>query len=589
MKKYTLIFGTDLINRNKLDSPDTYNYYDNGNTKTLGDIKDFITCFNNSLCTCMLKLYIDNNHRYNGIEDDKSKLEEISKNGKIYIGQIEQKCKCGFLRLNKDLISLSKRNVIEKINDLEKKEESGIIQERDFYDAIIKINSIRDINTGLKINMSEKGEINYKKYKDIELFKIGVIGGINKGKSFILSKLSKMKFPTGTSLNTKGLSIKYCDLENGNANRKFILLDSPGFEKPILRREIKQKEIKEEKKEENDDYLYFKSRLRDNLITESFLRSFIISESDLLLIIIDALSLSEQKLLNKIKREIKIRKEKKKIFVIHNLKTYRSIAQVEEYINETLLKSTSFQLEKDFLFSTDKKIDKLGYHFIETNVKDLNIYHLIFAADGSDAGNFFNKYTLDFIEEQYDNISKKESFDIIKEIKSKISEYSKRYFDQKIELDEFRADEDDLEEKLIKLKKKKELSLNECIIDEIGLQTFKINGYEPQYNYFINHKENILEIRVELPGNIDYKIQPVKYIEDDTVIIIEGEKKKDDDPKNIEDNIFNSRDFGKFFVEIQFKTETHKIKTKLKSSEIKRGILILQHDLLNEEREEKLK
>ena len=209
--------------------------------------------------------------------------------------------------------------------------------------------------------------------------------------------------------------------------------------------------------------------------------------------------------------------------------------------------------------------------------------------NGSDARKFYNKYTLDFIEEQYDNISKKESFDIIKEIKSKISEYSKRYFDQKIELDEFRADEDDLEEKLIKLKKKKELSLNECIIDEMGLQTFKINGYEPQYNYFINHKENILEIRVELPGNIDYKIQPVKYIEDDTVIIIEGEKKKDDDPKNIEDNIFNSRDFGKFFVEIQFKTETHKIKTELKNSEIKRGILILQYDLLFEEREEKLK
>ena len=66
------------------------------------------------------------------------------------------------------------------------------------------------------------------------------------------------------------------------------------------------------------------------------------SESDLLLVVVDALSLSEQKLLNKIKREIKIRKEKKKIFIIHNLKTYRSIEQVEEYINETLLKSVSF-------------------------------------------------------------------------------------------------------------------------------------------------------------------------------------------------------------------------------------------------------
>ena len=175
-KKYTLIFGIDLRNRNKLDSQETYKYCDINNTKTLGDIKDFITCYDNNLCTCMLKLYTDKSHRFNGIDDNKAKLKEISKEDKIYIGQIESECKCGFLRINKDLISLSKRNVIEKVNDLEKKDEIELIQERDLYDVIININSIRDINTGLKIDMSEIGEINYKKYKDTELLKIGVIG-----------------------------------------------------------------------------------------------------------------------------------------------------------------------------------------------------------------------------------------------------------------------------------------------------------------------------------------------------------------------------------------------------------------------------
>ena len=197
-------------------------------------------------------------------------------------------------------------------------------------------------------------------------------------------------------------------------------------------------EIKEEKKEDNDDYLEFKSISRDILITESFLQSFIMSESDLLLVVVDALSLSEQKLLNKIKKEIKIRKEKKKIFVIHNLKTYRSIEQVEEYINETLLKSVSFELRKDEPIRSEKNNQILGYHFTETNVKDISIFHLMFAADGSDAGNFYNKYTLNFIEEQYGDNWKKEAFDVIKEIKSKISEYSRRYLEQKIDIDEFR-------------------------------------------------------------------------------------------------------------------------------------------------------
>ena len=524
MKKYTLIFGTDLRGRNKLDSPETYKYYDNNDSKTLGDVKDCITCFNDSLCTCMLKLFTDNNHRFNGNDNDKAKLNEISREDKIYIGQIKQECQCGFLRLNKNLISLSKRNVIEKVNDLEKKEELGTIQARDFYDVIININSIRDVNKGLKIEMSEIGEKNYKMYRENQFLKIGILGGINKGKSFILSKLSKMKFPTGTSINTKGLSVRYPYLEEGHSNRKFILLDSAGFEKPILRsrkqlkkneeekkeeekkeediNEIKEEkkeeeinEIKEEKKEDNDDYLEFKSISRDILITESFLQSFIMSESDLLLVVVDALSLSEQKLLNKIKREIKIRKEKKKIFIIHNLKTYRSIEQVEEYINETLLKSVSFELRKDEPIRSEKNNQILGYHFTETNVKDISIFHLMFAADGSDAGNFYNKYTLNFIEEQYGDNWKKEAFDVIKEIKSKISEYSRRYLEQKIESNEFRSDEDDLNEKLIKLKEEKELSLKECIIDEMGFQTFKMNGFEPQYNYFINEIKKVLYLK----------------------------------------------------------------------------------------------
>ena len=163
MNKYTLIFGKDLRNRNKLESPETLKYYDNNETKTLGDIKDFITCFDNSLCTCMLKLYFDNSHRYNRNDDDKKKLKEISIDNKIYIGQIESECKCNFLRLNKNLISLSKRGFIEKINSLEKKDELKLFQAKDFYDVIININSIRDINKGLKIEMSENGEINYKK------------------------------------------------------------------------------------------------------------------------------------------------------------------------------------------------------------------------------------------------------------------------------------------------------------------------------------------------------------------------------------------------------------------------------------------
>ena len=113
-----------------------------------------------------------------------------------------------------------------------------------------------------------------------------------------------------------------------------------------------------------------------------------------------------------------------------------------------------------------------------------------------------------------------------------------------------------------------------------------MNGFEPQYNYFINQKENILEIRVELPGNTKPIIHPIKYKGENTVIGIEGEKRKDKEPKYIEDNIFNSRDFGNFFLEIQFKTEDYKIKSKIKNAKLVQGILLLQYEI--EEEEEKI-
>ena len=129
--------------------------------------------------------------------------------------------------------------------------------------------------------MKESGLQKYKEYKNEDLIKIGIVGNINKGKSFILSKISKIKLPTGNSISTKGLSIKYPKLDDGYRNRKFILLDSAGLETPILNEEEQNninvneeievdedEEIKKEKKKEtrNED-LKFRLKARDILIT----------------------------------------------------------------------------------------------------------------------------------------------------------------------------------------------------------------------------------------------------------------------------------------------------------------------------------
>ena len=73
--------------------------------------------------------------------------------------------------------------------------------------------------------------------------------------------------------------------------------------------------------------------------------------------------------------------------------------QVNDYINNILLKSQTFHLEEGHNIST-KLETKNGKYFYEKEIEP-KIYHLIFANEGSKAGEFYNNFTLDFIENQY--------------------------------------------------------------------------------------------------------------------------------------------------------------------------------------------
>ena len=52
----------------------------------------------------------------------------------------------------------------------------------------------------------------------------------------------------------------------------------------------------------------------------------------------------------------------KPLFIIHNLVTYKTIDQVEEYCSDFLMKSATFDLEKGYNISTDKN-ERTGTYF----------------------------------------------------------------------------------------------------------------------------------------------------------------------------------------------------------------------------------
>ena len=329
--------------------------------------------------------------------------------------------------LNDELLNnIDRRNKIQKdkemefitndINSIVKfNQYNDNINFEDFYDIIININSIKQVNQGWDIKMNERGKLRFEEYKNKQALVIGMIGNSNKGKSFLLSKISKIDLPNGTNIRTEGLSIKYPDLKKYK-NRKIVLLDSEGLESPFLFQYYeKRNEVTDEK---------LKEKAKDKLVTEYFLQNFIMDSSDIIIAVVGLLTFQEQKFLNKIKSQISKLNYKKTLFVIHNLMTLTTVDQVKNYINNTLMNSATFDLEKTTKITTKISNGEKVEYFFEKKSK-IRIIHLIFANEGSEAGKFYNNFALEFIENSFQEITDIKSFDVIENLKERFIGLSK--------------------------------------------------------------------------------------------------------------------------------------------------------------------
>ena len=483
----------------------------------------------------------------------------------------------GFNNINKlkecpNLIEINKQNGQIEV----KNQKNDNVNSIDFYDVIVHIDSIKDINKGWKIEMNERGKRNYTNYKGEKLLKIGVIGNANKGKSFLLSRISKMtNIPSGTSIKTEGLSIKYPELEI-HKDRRIALLDSAGLETPVL----VNKGAAEDEKNNNE---LFKEKCREKLITELFLQNYIVNISDILIVVVDSLSFSEQKLLMKIKKEMKRAKRTLPLYIIHNLKTFTAVNQVEDYINNTLLKSATFTLAELIPIHTDlKSLTGIGFFEVNKDKNEPDIFHLIYANENSEAGKYYNQYTLNYIEHIYQGLTNYKPLDIIESIKDRFVDLyeeiiEKNENNEKITKKSFNASNTDF----IKLNNKKEIVLKQCLIDEVGFSNLKPNGFEPKYNLY--NIDNKIIIKVECPGNgsIRAEMEPIgEYY----MIRLSGEKYEDEDSaKFVDNNIsYNKREFGKFKFEIPLNSHKYKLSYEKPSIRKEKGMFILEYKLFQE-------
>ena len=282
----------------------------------------------------------------------------------------------------------------------------------------------------------------------------------------------------------------------------------------------------------------------------------------------------------KIKKEIERSKLNIPLFIIHNLITYTSVKQVNDYIKEFLLKSATFSLVEGHKISTRTET-KSGRYFYE-EIKDQKIYHLIFANEGSEAGTYFNQFTLDFLENNYQNVTHLKPFDVIETIKDRYIKLSKDIIEKTPEEKNDKIDNDSFDTsnpEIIKLKDTKEIVLKKCLTDELGFSNLKANGFEPTYNLY--KKENKIILRIEAAGNTNLEPPDIEYAGEYNIIKITGDKKKDKEPVDQEGNgnIYNTRENGNFSFEVPLKAEDYLLSNDEISIKEKRGVFIIEFNL----------
>ena len=420
-----------------------------------------------------------------------------------------------------------------------------------FYDVIINIKSIAALEKeeGWPIKYNEPRKEAISKFKDEQLLKIGILGNGNVGKSFLLSRLFEMKIPSGYSVITEGLSLKYNEVD------KYTILDSAGLQTPLLSDE-KYEDKDEEKNKKKYEDLY-----KDKTQTENFIQNLIIYLSDMILIVVGNITFNEQKLINKIKKELEENEDQKdnRIYIIHNLMNFQTKSQVQKHIETNLMRSASFTIKDQPYVQVTKnkdnnKEDEKRYFFVEEGNKRLKVYHLIMAREKTEAGDYYNPFTYKVLREQFNTFTERKPLSIIEEVKNRFVDWSSDLLEDRIDSENIEIVMGD-KEKEEKIRFKPSEKNNEsiklvpkaCISNELGLNIYRSNGYEPTYYYYIENDEYLVVV-LEAPGEVTIEN---KYADTSlNEIIVIGNK---EDYLSTKKPISNNTKVGKFKMRIKYR------------------------------------
>lgn len=145
---------------------------------------------------------------------------------------------------------------------------------------------------------------------------VAVVGLYDKGKTFVLNNLSNSNLPSGKKVNTKGLSFKYVNVDEGT---RLILLDTAGSYSPV--------------KVQNN------MSIIEREATEHFILELVFDISDYFLFVVNDFTSLDQRYLDKLSRSLQTTANKgfREVIVIHNFKEVEG-QDILDYIWENQVK-----------------------------------------------------------------------------------------------------------------------------------------------------------------------------------------------------------------------------------------------------------
>ena len=281
----------------------------------------------------------------------------------------------------------------------------------------------------------------------------------------------------------------------------------------------KKKKNEESEDEKNNE---FERYSRDKLITEFFLQKFILWKSDIVILVIGNISLTEQKLLYTVKQEVKNLYKNKQIFVIHNLKEYTKEEQVNYYIENTLKKLYKIEIiERDQLNILENSNFNNKNFFIKFFIeKNENVSHFIFVNEFSEKASYYNNPTIRHIQKEIEVIKRRNNFSIIDDCKEFLIKIAEEIMEESIKKENLITEEGEKYDKII-LKNTNEINLKSYAVNEVGF-TFRNDSDEPKYSCYVDIQENKLYVHIELPGGGKNIIKNIEIKQGFNLLTFEG-------------------------------------------------------------------